>query len=395
MQVNSSAISRQHVPALDGLRGLAILLVMLHHFESVLPGGNKVADIIKGVIYAGWSGVDLFFVLSGFLITGILIDTKRTTNYFSSFYARRILRIFPLYYSVLTVIVVLARIFYQPWMDNVMAIRPDHIYYFLYLDNWLVLLHDTWHANIIGHFWSLAVEEQFYLIWPMCVWLVPERHLAKLAVCGCGFALLFRFVLVSAYGPSPAIILNTFARMDALLAGACCAMVVRRGHLMYHVRPWLLPAIILALVSVLWIDLFHGETRSLGSYTQTVGYSFWALGYAALLLRLVSDQGGQSILQKICRVTWLRAMGKYSYGLYTFHVPILMVYSLLFGPVLKLGVNPWTSIVFFVFLFVISFVVAKMSYELFEQRFLRMKNRFEPRFQPLPEASPALSQAPI
>src|ERR1700674_4260957 len=103
-------LSGRHVAPLDGLRGIAILIVMLHHFEFLLPGGSRGATTVKGMFYAGWSGVDLFFVLSGFLITGILIDTKDAKNYFSSFYARRILRIFPLYYSVLSVLVIAARL---------------------------------------------------------------------------------------------------------------------------------------------------------------------------------------------------------------------------------------------------------------------------------------------
>src|SRR5277367_5401594 len=120
--------SSRHIGSLDGVRGIAILIVMLHHFLIVIPGGTPARNILKSSLNPGWSGVDLFFVLSGFLITGILLDTKAAVNYFQSFYARRVLRIFPLYYAVLGVIVVVANVLYQPWFDQVMALRQDQVY---------------------------------------------------------------------------------------------------------------------------------------------------------------------------------------------------------------------------------------------------------------------------
>jgi peptidoglycan/LPS O-acetylase OafA/YrhL len=375
-------LSGRHVAPLDGLRGIAILIVMLHHFEFLLPGHSWVATTVKGMFYAGWSGVDLFFVLSGFLITGILIDTKDAKNYFSSFYARRILRIFPLYYSVLSVIVIAARLLYQPWFDNLIALRPDQIYYFFYLNNWMILLKGAWHANIIGHFWSLAVEEQFYAIWPMCIWLLPKRYLLRMTFAGCVFALALRIGLVAAYGPSQALVQNTFARMDTLLAGASCAVIVRSESMVERIRPWLIPAMILAAAGIFWIDIFQEELRMAGIYTETIGFSFLAVGYAALLLRVFLGQGSGSIGQKVFGGAVLKATGKYSYGIYVLHVPILMTANLFFNQALALGVNAWTSIPFVVGLMGVSFVAAKASYELFEQRFLRMKGRFEPRFGP-------------
>src|SRR5579863_3399053 len=97
-----------NIRALDGIRGLAIISVLFHHFETLIPGCNGALYAAKAVFSFGWAGVDLFFALSGFLITGILLDTHDANNYFSAFYARRILRIFPLYYSVLTVVLIAA-----------------------------------------------------------------------------------------------------------------------------------------------------------------------------------------------------------------------------------------------------------------------------------------------
>jgi peptidoglycan/LPS O-acetylase OafA/YrhL len=380
MAAGASRISARQVPALDGVRGIAILIVLLHHFESILPGSNLALNLIKATFYMGWSGVDLFFVLSGFLITGILVDTKQAKNYFSSFYARRILRIFPLYYGVLTLIVFMARAFYRPAFDNILPLRSDQIYYFFYLNNWWVLLKDKWHANIIGHFWSLAVEEQFYLLWPMCVWLIPRRHLLRVALFGCGLALVLRIALVKAYGPSHAIDQNTFTRMDALLAGACCAMVVRSESLIAKVKAWLTPAMWIAAAGVLAIVFLAGEMWQAGVYMETVGFSLLSVGYSALVLRAYLEQGRPSRAQKIFTSAPLRAMGKYSYGIYVWHVPILWMAMPFVPDSFGVGRNPLTSALWFVALIGISFVMAATSYDLFESPFLRLKSRFSPQF---------------
>ena len=373
-------LSGKHFPALDGLRGMAIAIVLLHHFDFLLPSGSLASNVVKIVFYFGWSGVDLFFVLSGFLITGILVDTKTSGNYFSSFYARRILRIFPLYYAVLSIIVILDRAFYQPWFDQTMAIRPDQIYYFLYLDNWLILLKDSWHGNIIGHFWSLAVEEQFYLVWPLCVWLIPTRRILKLAATGCVLAFVIRLALVAAYGPSQSIVQNTFARMDTLLAGAACAMIVRSESMSAIVKAWLAPMIMVSGIGMIWIALIQGEVLG-GRYTQTLGYSLLAAGYSALLLHLFFAQNRHSKALRLFSSGPMKAMGKYSYGIYVWHVPILTIANLFFGPIILASRNPVVPWAFVATLFGLSFVVAEASYQLFEKRFLALKERFEPRFE--------------
>jgi len=376
--------SKRHVGVLDGLRGMAILLVMLHHFEHLLPPDGFLVNLVKSLFYAGWSGVDLFFVLSGFLITGILIDTKEAENYFSSFYPRRILRIFPLYYTVLSFIVILAHVLHRASFDQIMAKPSDQIFYFFYLNNWMILLKDTWHPNIIGHFWSLAVEEQFYLLWPMCVWLTPKRSLLRLAATGCVVALILRIGLVAAYGPSQAIVQNTFARMDALLAGACCAVAVRDESMVARVKPWLIPAMIVAALGFFSIEFGATELWNAGPYMETIGFSLLALGYAALLLHISLGKGSRSLTHKLFGSSPLRAMGKYSYGIYVYHVPILMFVGLFGSERLGLGKNAWTSVPVFFALIGLSFLTAKASYELFEVRFLRLKRRFEPRFRPEP-----------
>ena len=145
------AISRNHVKSLDGIRGLAILSVLVHHLTaSCWPSEHPSVHHLKDILYMGWAGVDLFFVLSGFLITGILMDTKSADNYFRAFYMRRVLRIFPLFYLVLTV---LTLAYYSPVGWHMVSVFPppkQQPFYFVYLNNLLPLHRGQ--PNIIGNF---------------------------------------------------------------------------------------------------------------------------------------------------------------------------------------------------------------------------------------------------
>jgi peptidoglycan/LPS O-acetylase OafA/YrhL len=163
-----------HLPELDGLRGLAILLVLFFHFAADLPRNV----IFLGPVYFGWSGVGLFFVLSGFLITRILLRTRRAEGYFRSFYVRRALRIFPLYSGVLAFCTLLFVLF--PVLRPMFPGDRDRIFHWLYLGNWTPLLAGE-DQRRMGTFWSLAIEEQFYWIWPFIVWKVRPSRLPFVA----------------------------------------------------------------------------------------------------------------------------------------------------------------------------------------------------------------------
>ena len=169
---------KPHQPALDGIRGIAIIGVLLTHGMTVAPGlqDSFGGRLLAYLLTPGWVGVDLFFVLSGFLITGILLSTKQSRNYFTSFYARRCLRISPIYYLTLTGVLLVGTQSY--WYSSMLpSLWGRKVSYFFYLQNiWPFMNHGTL-GGLLGHFWSLAVEEQFYLVWPILVLLVPERLL--------------------------------------------------------------------------------------------------------------------------------------------------------------------------------------------------------------------------
>src|SRR5262245_10664845 len=159
-----------HIPALDGIRGIAILLVLLFHFGQYghgLPYPAVFVDkLFHRICQIGWVGVDLFFVLSGFLITGILYDSKGRNHYFRNFYVRRCLRILPLYYfSLILFLIVLPKLF--PLHTGFRSLRQDSFWYWTYLSNVRVAYRGWDSFGVLDHFWSLAVEEQFYLLWPI------------------------------------------------------------------------------------------------------------------------------------------------------------------------------------------------------------------------------------
>jgi peptidoglycan/LPS O-acetylase OafA/YrhL len=170
---------------LDGLRGLAVLCVMLFHFgtASGLQADTYATKKIIGFFCNLWSGVDIFFALSGFLITGILLREKQEPGYFTRFYMRRSLRIFPLYYAALIVIFVLLPALHLPALDNpgIHRVQDAQAWMWAYSQDFAITYfnHDFFDPDPlwVGHFWSLGVEEHFYLVWPLVVYLCTRRGL--------------------------------------------------------------------------------------------------------------------------------------------------------------------------------------------------------------------------
>src|SRR6267378_3336101 len=191
------SLERGHILALDGLRGIAILLVVACHFVSNLHiSAAGPAWVLVAIAHAGWAGVDLFFVLSGFLITGILVDARGSSSYFKAFYARRALRILPAYYGFLFAIFIVLPLLNLGAGDNYMLARQHQGWYWLHLTNIMMAI-----GEIPGRgpypntlFWSLAVEEQFYFIWPAIVALCSTNTLRKVCIAGGIGCILLRIV---------------------------------------------------------------------------------------------------------------------------------------------------------------------------------------------------------
>jgi peptidoglycan/LPS O-acetylase OafA/YrhL len=308
------------------------------------------------------------------------LNTQEANNYFGAFYARRVLRIFPLYYSVLTVILFAAAP-KNPRPQSVPLVADQKLYYF-YLTNWLVLWKGKWGSNVLGHFWSLAVEEQFYLIWPFCVWLLVRRNLTSLAISASVIALVARLFWVAHTGPDTAIVLATLTRMDSLLCGALAAILFRDIRALNVARKWLPWTAVVALVGfIVGVGLtqtVHGPGGDL-LFVETFGYSLLAVGFSSLILHTAAGDGAATFLQRLLRNNVLTDFGKYSYGIYVYHVPILgiCVFALRKGLFKAFVGDFWFGGLCFASLFVVSFFVAKISHEHFERHFLDLKRHFE------------------
>ena len=199
---NTTTATHDRIPALDGLRGIAVLLVMIYHFSYAWGfSASPVVTVYARLSGVGWMGVDLFFVLSGFLITGILHDCRGRDGYFSSFFARRSLRIFPLYYAFVLLVLPLS-----VWLQTgdaapaVAALRDRGGWYLGYAVNFMVALDGGWATSMphTEHLWSLALEEQFYLVWPPLVLLLSRRALIRTSAVLVVVALAARTVLCAA-----------------------------------------------------------------------------------------------------------------------------------------------------------------------------------------------------
>jgi peptidoglycan/LPS O-acetylase OafA/YrhL len=374
--------TRQYIPALDGLRGLAILAVMLYHFSGDFDfGPSRLGWWSLRALRAGWIGVDLFFVLSGFLITGILIDTIKSPNYFRNFYARRVLRIFPLYYAALLLVLCVL-----PFLPRADDLRHNQPWLWLYGTNILIALKgfaavtSPWLG--LGHFWSLAVEEHFYLFWPVIILLLGGRRLLPFTCVVLAAASFIARFASARYSPVGYVL--TQLRLDPLLIGALLADLTRRPRadaLIRRIAPYFA-----ILVALLLAFLFH-RYKGFDPYQPEVQrYVFVLLDVLFAWMVLYASACATGLL------TWfpLRWLGKYSYGLYiwhgVFHRPLTNLISTA-GLVARLHIPYALACLTRIAAFsAVSFTAAYTSYHTLEKHFLSFK-RFFP-YTPSPNPDP-------
>ena len=318
--------ARVHMPALDGVRGLAILMVVLTHTVGHLNGTHPVDSMVRRVGLVLWAGVDLFFVLSGFLITSVLLGARGKPHYFRNFIGRRALRIIPLYVVVLLLVMAVLPAFGLLDPTAVATMRANLPWFATFATNILVALRDWDQTGYLGHLWSIAVEEQFYILWPLfAALLVPPRFrvLSLALVVG---APLIR-VAFAAAGATPAGIFTLMpTRVDGLAMGAFLACTLRalRGdttRVRAFVRRYDLAALV-ALVPLVLIFVRQGTVAWGFRSTQLVGYTALAVVGGWLVLRAAVAEPGGTIYRAFGGGV-LPVFGKYSYSMYLFHTLVI------------------------------------------------------------------------
>jgi peptidoglycan/LPS O-acetylase OafA/YrhL len=361
--------------SLNGIRGIAVILVLAVHFDNlaVLPQTLLLFRWAGRAMSWGWCGVDLFFVLSGFLITGILLDTKNTEKRFQAFYSRRIRRIFPLYYAlVLPCLAVSVFLRYSPLGKTYGPSPMGWVTYLLYLQNWWEPFADLHHMRFLGPFWSLAIEEQFYLIWPFCVWHVSTKRLVNICSIGILGSLFLRWWYVVHATNTVVIYMNTIARMDALFVGGLCAVVVRNGVLLERGRKFF-GVTVAAVVFGFGLIILRGHVTWNDPDVLVYGHLFFAFGFGCLVLAAVLLDNGGTLFDRTLRARAFTVFGKYSYGIYVYQGIVLELALHFFRHRLWWGHSTRHALALALGGVAIPFVMSFLSYHLFEKHFLRLR----------------------
>lgn len=347
-----------HFKELDGVRALAALMVMFFHFFLEINSNNKALLIIKKFSIFGQTGVSLFFVLSGFLITRILINSKDNPSYFKTFYLRRSVRIFPLYYLYLTLTFIIL-----PLIHNIPVVSfGQQIYFWVYLQNFA----STFRWSISpepSHFWSLSVEEHFYLFWPLLIYFLDIKKINYAIIITILVAFVTRIFLIK---NGFEVFYFTFSRMDELAVGAILAILEIKGKLnSSNTRKFLLIFLLILLPTVgLW-TLTTGKGNDIIQIFKFILLSFCYFSLIGIVITIKES----SWLKKIFRLNPMVYTGKISYGLYVYH-------PLCFG-FIRLYTKVDSVFYSFVLSFLLTYFIASISFYFFESKFLSLKKKFD------------------
>lgn len=375
----------ERVPELDGLRGAAIFMVVVFHYleqQGTVAGGG-VTPVLQRLVLMGWSGVDLFFVLSGFLIGGILVEARDSPPYFKTFYTRRFFRIIPIYYLWILAYIVLIAVagnFLRAHSNSgvIMATGMAVYAHFLFLQNLMVLPFAGLAGAWFSHLWSLAVEEQFYLVSPLVVRLLSTRPLTIFLGCVIAAAPLLRVTLLAVHTDPWLVSVLMPCRADSLAIGMLAAVFWRREGF----REWLshrsgslyaILATLFAGVVALWKWSPESQTRGM----ETIGFTWLAAFFVVVLLLALIQRDGP--IARLARMSWLRELGRVSYCVYIIHLAVnVFVHSAL------RRASPATSdargAAVTILAAIVTYVIAWTSWKLLEGPLVRLGHSF--KYQP-------------
>jgi peptidoglycan/LPS O-acetylase OafA/YrhL len=382
--IKRTASSAIRIPELDGLRGLAIFSVVVWHYVGAQTTNVALARILR----LTWSGVDLFFVLSGFLIGGILLDHRRSERYFQAFYSRRCLRILPLYFASLALFFLLPAMLpalgKSPSLEPLLQPALPVGSYITFTQNFAMASRSTFGAAWLGITWSLAIEEQFYLVLPALIWLVPRRRLPMVLIAFGAVAPLLRIQAGSTFARHVMMPL----RADSLLVGVLIAWMSREQRwkaLLVRMRPALYAVAVVTFVVLgalcLLDDPFLAWTPWL--------YSVLAIFYAALLSLAITPAGP---INWFFRQRWLRELGLLAYGVYLMHEIVnRLLHAIILGRIPN--INERASMATTALAAAVTYVAAALSWRFFERPLVEFGHRVSYTtdrqvVMPVPEMTP-------
>jgi peptidoglycan/LPS O-acetylase OafA/YrhL len=362
---NTAGSRSPRYPELDGLRGIAILMVVAYHYD--------LAPFL--------SGVDLFFVLSGFLLGGILLDKQEASNYFKAFYARRFCRIFPLYFLCLLVFLILLP-FTLGWLfgDPFEMLLGDPLplwSYFTFTHNFAMAQLGGWGTLWLGHTWSLAVEEQFYLILPFFIRSFSRDKLPYLLV-GLIFSAPLLRVFLYEFHPHGDLAFYVLmpCRADSLLLGVLCAYAIRNERCLNLLRTHtkaLYGVLALLLAAGVALMALSSPMVHVPLVAASYGYSWLPLVYSCIVLIAVTEKRGLvTLVTRVRPLSWLAVL---AFGVFLLHMPILIFFQRL----TSVGLLPQAGSHYIIPLgaLLLTLMLASISWIFFERRIVAWGRSFK------------------
>jgi peptidoglycan/LPS O-acetylase OafA/YrhL len=359
-----------HIKTLDGIRGVAVLAVLFFHYGDLSQSHSALLRFLGFVKGAGWIGVDLFFVLSGFLITGILLDTQGDPRKAQNFYARRALRLFPLFYGVWIGIGIYMLVSRIPW-------DAAYSFYLLYAGNFVAIKHGTIGVLRVSPLWSLAVEEQYYLLWPLVIWKLRGAERIKPILLGCLIVPAILKVILLLFHTDPYVPYYMLPTHVEPLAMGSYLAIAMRTDLAPKLTAWsrsLLPLSIIAFACIGAIE------KTMTFLDPVVRFAFPLFGLFGCCLILRSFVKG-TLTNRLMSNPILVFYGKYSYGLY--------IFSTLFHDALKVYLYPAMATVlhnqvllgvaYMLAAYFALTIISVASFHLYENQFLKLKRKFTSR----------------
>ena len=359
----------ERINELDGLRGMAILAAVLYHYANNLidADASKFNLIIKSITHFFYTSIDMFFILSGFLLGGILLRNKKSKNFFKTFYIRRICRIVPLYLLLLVSVIIICSLGIgkgTDWWFN------EHIsiwVYFTFLQNIFIGIYNDIGNVWLGPTWSLGVEEQFYLLISVLIYFSSKRILLILLLIGIVMAPVFRFNAPTVYALST----FTHCRFDALFGGILVALAYENSTFVHYFKSQLkkFNFIVLVLFSITFLF-------SIGKWEMPlfIVNSWFSFLYMLILLLVLTDN--TNFITKLSQKKIFINLGLFSFSIYLFHELILGLFFFLIPGKLP-QIKTFNDILLVTICAFLTYVTARFLYLKFEKKFMQMGHRFK------------------